>query len=136
MSQSLNETLASYSAKAVFRGHLCIVHKMVFPDIKLKSSRFDPNIQPEPNDPNFYCKSCKFKYSNVTTYRVHLFQMHEIGTQPRRQIRPNLNIQPDPNDPNFYCKSCEHNYLNNTKYEIHLRSVHKMILKGLKQTIS
>jgi hypothetical protein len=85
----------------------------------------NPGIEPDPNDPNFYCKACDFKYLSNGRYRYHLRRTHKIAL-PSLLSKTNSSIQPDPNDPNFYCKSCDCKYKNNRRYREHLRRTHKM----------
>jgi hypothetical protein len=62
--------------------------------------KINSNVKPDPDDPNFYCKSCKKGYLNKKKFRNHVRAMHQL-TLPPLKPKPNHDIQPDPYDPEF-----------------------------------
>jgi hypothetical protein len=119
----------------IYHNHLLQVHGTILRPL-LKRTRSKPNrsIEPNPEDPNFYCKSCTTKYATEFSFRIHLRYVHKIVDLPlkgKRRPKPNHNIESNPNDPSFYCKSCSTEYPSLGTFRKHIREVHKMILKPL-----
>lgn len=69
------------------------VHKMMDATIT-PVKQVNPSILPDEDNPDFYCKSCKFKYSNKGSYRYHLKFIHRMGLTskflPGPQYNPNI----------------------------------------------
>jgi hypothetical protein len=55
---------------------LCSKHKMNLP---LLIPKPNPDIEPDPNDPNLYCKSCDSKYLTSAKYMYHLRYVHKMN---------------------------------------------------------
>lgn len=96
------------------------------------SRKPDFSIEPDIDDPEFYCKSCGYKYRNRACYRTHLRLTHKIYNVPYLEPIPNYDIEPDPNDLNSYCKSYNYKHSNTRNFERHLTNIHKMNLSNLK----
>jgi ribosomal protein L31 len=91
---------------------------MVLEPLGKKKAKPNRSIEPDPEDPNFYCKSCSAKYLNRSIFRKHLRQTHKVNLKPlrRKNLIPNHIIKPDPDDPNFYCKSCATKYSTRSEF--------------------
>jgi hypothetical protein len=46
-----------------------------------------PNVEPDINDPNFYCKPYPAKYANLGVFRQHLRLVHKMIIEPLRKRR-------------------------------------------------
>lgn len=62
--------MIKYTDKYLYRRHMKRVHQM---DL---NNKVDPNIQPDPEDPNFYCKPCQRHYSTRKYFRHHIRLFH------------------------------------------------------------
>lgn len=84
------------------------------------------SISPDPSDPNNYCRSCRKTFSSRSTYRQHLFAVHnvELRTKLDKKTTPNLAIIPDPNDPNQHCRTCLKTFSRKDTCNQHLVRVH------------
>ncbi|KAI8642923.1 hypothetical protein BD408DRAFT_415852 [Parasitella parasitica] len=92
------------STCSYFRKHMVLMHKTEapLPPKRPKKTRERPNksqLQPDVNDPNFYCRSCDYKHASRSTYRVHLLTEHSLDLAYERK-RKAL-------EPNFYCMICK-----------------------------
>lgn len=96
-------------------------------DSKLTSRQsVEPDeLEPDINDPEFYCCLCKRTYVTRFRYRRHLRSIHQMKFDMLRP-RKNPNVVPDWDDPNCYCKSCERTYDSRRKYSTHCKRVHKL----------
>lgn len=93
--------------------------------LKNRVSRADPNITPDYDDPNGYCKSCNKTYKSRAIYKEHLRKFHIMAKYPKSI--PNPEILPEMSDStNKYCAPYNHVYISRRSYLIHLRHVHHM----------
>ncbi|KAK4518409.1 Translation machinery-associated protein 46 [Mucor velutinosus] len=109
--------------------------EVVLQDNTVESRRSDINsreqsvelgqVEPDIDDPNFYCRSCNYTLSNKSGYRSHLKKYHKMNLKPLVPIR-NPAILPDWDDPYQYCKSCNYTYASRNTYKAHCKYFHKM----------
>lgn len=109
-----------------FCSHLVKVHKMVLPQVQ--RTKFNTNILPDVNDPNFFCVSCQVKYKTHRSYRVHLRNAHKMKLNPLRTasvFNPTISVS-DAEDPNnTSCAFCKFKYNTKYGYQRHMRKSHK-----------
>lgn len=91
-----------------------------------------PELIPDEDDPNAYCRPCEKTYVNRNSFRHHIKTIHEMAVKPipfvkkaHHRIR-NSGLIPDVNDTNFYCRACEKTYVSWNSYRDHLRKIHDM----------
>ncbi|KAL9558009.1 hypothetical protein MBANPS3_001109 [Mucor bainieri] len=82
------------------------------------------DLEPDINDPNYFCQGCEITYSSRETYRKHFAQTHHMLLKKKRE--PFNDVIPDPHDPNFYCKICDITHKNKQSYRSHCYKIHKM----------
>ncbi|KAL0141745.1 hypothetical protein V8B55DRAFT_1573944 [Mucor lusitanicus] len=102
-------------------------HRFSIHNIKSGISRTirDSNVEPDIDDPNFYCKSCEQGYKTKEIFRQHLRKTHFLALEKLRSYKlPLEGIFPDPDDPKLYCKACNHTYASKINYKRHCRYVH------------
>jgi uncharacterized C2H2 Zn-finger protein len=126
----------SFSVKRSYRNHLQRIHKMVLkplPKVLQKTLiAMQPDLEPDPHDPNFYCKVCQKNLSAKNTYLRHLKITHNMKKKLDEKLgrikalHPEL--LPDEDDPNFFCRSCEKYLSNKCSYRSHLEVIHSMTL--------
>ncbi|GAN01954.1 hypothetical protein MAM1_0014d01391 [Mucor ambiguus] len=86
-------------------------------------------LEPDINDPNFHCRSCKRTYKNKYNYRCHLKRHHKMELKSLTgPINPD--ILPDWDDPNSYCKSCDRTYISQKYFRFHCKRTHRMWAAG------
>ncbi len=62
-----------------YHNHLRQVHRAKLqPLIRKRKSKSNSRIEPELNDPNFYCKSCSTEYQSLGKFRKHIRDVHKI----------------------------------------------------------
>lgn len=83
------------------------------------------------SDTNFYCTSCKKKFTHHGLYRKRLRDAHKMNL-PHISRRKSRDIKPDLNDPNFYCKPCDQKYPNCNIYRRYFRLNHNMVAPYVK----
>lgn len=98
----------------------------------LKTRITNADDETDPDDPNFSCKTCNYKFRDLAGYRFHLRNLHNMVI-PYMLAKPNFAIKPDSDDPNFYCKFCSSTYSSRSRFREHLRYTHKMTLPSLKK---
>lgn len=88
------------------------------------------SIQPDPNNPKFYCQSCEKKYKTSQTYGAHLRDIHNIKMEPKKKPSKFESILPlfkeeelDVN--NKHCFICKRDYSSKQVYQNHTNKVHK-----------
>ncbi|KAI9474153.1 MAG: hypothetical protein EXX96DRAFT_329111 [Benjaminiella poitrasii] len=130
----------TYSNKYNFRNHLSRIHNIL---IKLeKATPLEspncpikyPELEPDPKDPNYYCRTCDHTYSSKSCFKIHLFKFHGVPIEPAKLngcsnciVHPEL--EPDPNDPNLFCRSCEHTYSRLRNFKDHLFKIHNIVVE-------
>lgn len=83
----------------------------------------DPNIVPDLNDPNGYCKSCKINYKSLEIYKQRLRKIHQMTKNP--MPTPHPKITPEIGDATHtYCASCDYVCVDRTTYLLHLKNKH------------
>lgn len=124
-----------YGSLAKFRKHLKKTHKHQLEVPPLESGRrlrVRPDILPDVDDPNWYCKSCQRHFKTHDIYRKHIKRIHEI---PLKRLAPPLlydpTIEPEIDNPDNFCRSCKKTMKNSSNYRRHLVVVHKMKLERL-----
>ncbi|KAK4521058.1 MAPK-activated protein kinase Srk1 [Mucor velutinosus] len=121
----------SYKLRYYYREHLALFHGNTdfFRSKKRnkQSSASRDEIQPDINDPNFYCRVCDRKYARKWSYQCHLVSAHHIGKPFKK-----TSLEPEEDDPNYFCRACGRGYNSRDTYRNHLRKVHHMQLKSLK----
>jgi hypothetical protein len=78
----------------------------------------NPEIKPDPKDPNAHYASCNRAYDKRWYYYKHLFIVHNI----ERDTAAIKSDQEEP--PNYYCVSCETAFKSENRYRIHVKTVH------------
>ncbi|KAI7907835.1 uncharacterized protein BX663DRAFT_492149 [Cokeromyces recurvatus] len=127
----------TYTSKLIYKSHLKNFHSFAIelPTQKINCPIRYPDLEPDPSDPDFYCRSCDHSYSSAYSFRTHLRRFHDIiienPSPPQNSNRPIRypDIKPDPNDPNFYCRSCDHVYSSFRSFKHHLAKFHNIIVE-------
>lgn len=85
------------------------------------------NNQPDPNDPNFFCRSCQIKHSTRDNFIWHIQQAHpNIKFEKIKLINP-IMIEMDAGNPNNkWCTICEIEYASRLSYQNHVNRTHKV----------
>ncbi|OAD04188.1 C2H2-type zinc finger transcription factor [Mucor lusitanicus CBS 277.49] len=83
-------------------------------------------LEPDVNDPNFYCRSCNHTYPHKHVYRQHLKRFHKMKLRSLNLLNKNPAILPDWNDANFHCNSCNRTYASLPSYHLHCRTIHDL----------
>lgn len=87
------------------------------------------DIQPDPNDSNFYCQLCKIKYASKRSYHFHILSVHpNISLEKNRKlsaVNPLIVEVDSGNHKNTTCAICERDYVNRWVYRNHMLTVHK-----------
>lgn len=116
-----------YSTKCVYQRHMKKFHQDGRnTPIKKISCIANPHIQPEPNDPNFYCASCKKDYSTKVRYHDHI-RLHHIDVKLSNREFPVIPImmEMDAGDhTNKRCTICNHEYTTRRSYRKHINLAH------------
>ncbi|KAL9537041.1 hypothetical protein MBANPS3_012136 [Mucor bainieri] len=114
-----------------FQTHLLAVHNIGASSSSSLSIKVeDDDTIPDPNDPNFYCRSCHQNFFFKDNYKKHLVLVHQHGLIPDS---PSL---PDPNDPNLYCSVCQKSWKTMQQYRLHCKTTHKMGLSTQRRSIT
>lgn len=112
--------------------HQSSVHKF-----KYRSRTFKHlELEPDPKDPNFYCRVCETTYPNIKMFKKHFRLVHYMITRTTRSppsITPLQAIKaekeylfPDRDDPNNHCRTCNKSYVSRLRYLSHLAKFHDM----------
>lgn len=115
-----------YSSRYVYQTHMKVQHRDI--KIPLGKSRANPRIQPDPNDPNFYCASCQKSYKDSKNYRIHLLAIHPHLEMDRTKGRPpnSLIQEMDAGDnTNTRCTICDRTYKNRGSFMKHVYTIHR-----------
>lgn len=87
----------------------------------------NPNVQPDPNDPNFYCSSCGRNYKTRANYRKHIRLYHpSIKLEKIRKPSNVTTLMAEidvGDDGNKRCAICEWEYDNRQNYKKHINTV-------------
>ncbi|CAO3619665.1 unnamed protein product [Mucor fragilis] len=94
------------------------------PEFELHATKLK-TIGPDIDDPNFYCRSCRFTYKNKKGYRLHLRRYHKMALKSLH-FSTNPDVLPDWDDPKQYCKSCNRSYSSRSAYRCHCKLAHNM----------
>lgn len=101
-----------------YRDHLEKVHKIILP--KLQKSTENPDISPDINDPNFYCKSCQTKYKSRRNYRAHLRHKQKMQLTPLKKqttFDSTISVGDTKKPDNTSCSLCKYTYTNKNSYQ-------------------
>ncbi|KAI9342438.1 hypothetical protein BD770DRAFT_398694 [Pilaira anomala] len=120
----------AYPSKEIFRAHLIKIHAMV--DDKKKETTVNKrktppkDLEPEINTETLYCNVCEHTYSVLTSYRTHLFNIHNIAIENNGVRRPisDDDISLNSNDSKQHCHVCNKSYSTKATYKSHLNLVH------------
>lgn len=76
-----------YTSKYAYRQHMKLVHKdgKNIPVRSRLRKIVNPNIQPNPNDPAFYCLPCQRNFSTGKIYHVHIGKFHPSLTLEKKR---------------------------------------------------
>lgn len=86
---------------------------------------------PDPDDQDFYCRTCNLQKHSRAAYRYHLQRVHKMkltALQPlpfsvkTAEVRPET--LPDVYDPYFYCRICKKRYKDVICYRRHCQNYH------------
>lgn len=114
--------------------------------------RPNPDIIPDPEDPDRYCVSRSHTYTTKGNYRYHSKFVHKMTNLPHKRdyrmrsqykrhmkevhkggknmdpiigkTRIDPNIEPDINYPYFFCRSCILTLSSKSKFIYHIRNIH------------
>ncbi|CAO3654660.1 unnamed protein product [Mucor fragilis] len=92
----------------------------------LPKSKCYSDVEPDPLDPNFYCRVCKTTKKSLKFHRVHCREVHNMTLAPIIKVYANPDAVIDEKDPNFHCAKCDKGYHTRQNYLNHLRKVHKL----------
>ncbi|KAG2203008.1 hypothetical protein INT47_013224 [Mucor saturninus] len=99
----------------------CCFHGMNLPPLTSYTK-----VQPDPDDPNFHCKSCQRNYRGRKNYRDHLQRIHFLRLRDCRMPEVYRDIEIDVNDPkNIFCIYCKTKYSDVDHYRRHMKKIHK-----------
>lgn len=106
----------TFSSRNGYRDHLGHKHKVKQMPINRKDFKIkNPDVLPEWDSTENYCRSCEYTYNSKTLYHRHCKDMH--------LMKPSIE-RPDWNDPNFYCKICKSTHSSQGTYRKHCRYYH------------
>lgn len=121
----------TYSCKRTYQRHMKYVHKngkKTTPIHRIKN-RINLNIQPDPNDLNFYCPSCQLQYLSRHSYRAHIRKFHPTIKLETKKISSGISpiiAEIDAgNDRNTRCTICDRGYKSRRRYKYHMKVYHK-----------
>ncbi|KAI8642829.1 hypothetical protein BD408DRAFT_482528 [Parasitella parasitica] len=80
------------------------------------------DVQPDVDDPNFYCRSCEKPHTNKNFYNIHLRRIHHMLLPPL--IKPKKSA---PSKSYYYCEICEIR-IRKTSFKRHMLSLHNQTL--------
>jgi hypothetical protein len=113
--------------KICLKNHMKNIHGVVS---YRQSAIKNPDLTPEIDYPNFYCRACEKRYPTNKNFWSHLYNAHKMKKKtdiPSTIIHPN--ITPDVNRIDFYCEACERQYHSRQSYSNHLRRIHKILIR-------
>lgn len=117
-----------YNSRRSYRGHMLYIHKDTT-RIRRTAIITNTNVQPDPNNPTFYCVSCQHTYSSKFNYRLHMLAVHPSINMERSKIFSATNplmIEVDAgNHKNTMCTLCGRDYADRNSYRTHMRIIHK-----------
>lgn len=118
----------TYISRYQYRLHMKRIHQVGRNNTPVHRiiSIANPSIQPDPNDPNFYCKSCQTHYSSRQKYRQHIKLSHTDVKLDRCGARHHITVEMDAEDrDNTRCKICNKDYSTRWNYRKHMNMVHR-----------
>jgi hypothetical protein len=65
-----------YRSIMTYNHHMKTVHKNGNKKAVKGISRVNPNVKPDADDPNSYCRSCQYKFTRKGNYHFHIQQAH------------------------------------------------------------
>lgn len=92
----------------------------------LKARLPDPNILPDPLDPNLYCRVCKKISKLLGVYRAHCRDVQHMTLGPISLRFPFPDSIVDLNNSDFYCAKCDKNLTKKESLKRHLVKVHRI----------
>lgn len=124
-----------FTSRSHLKKHMIGVHGVALPPLESPAKRRRRlDIVPDADDPNFYCRSCNYKYSSKSSYKTHLVVVHNLKVKAMNlQGNQVSDIPPDVNDPNNYCRTCNREFRSRGEYRIHLSNDHQMILEPIER---
>ncbi|KAF1805870.1 hypothetical protein FB192DRAFT_1364930 [Mucor lusitanicus] len=108
-----------------YRSHLRGAHKMKL--ISMRSSSHDdgdPDLLPDPLDPNLYCRVCKATSKTLKLFRRHCRHLHHMTLDPIPLPNPDAEIDVD--SPECYCVKCDIYIKRTSTFTRHLRVKHQL----------
>lgn len=92
------------------------------------SSIKHPELTPDINDPNYFCKTCDRIYYDRGAYNVHLVRVHNISRVGNlSRIVPPFpfpTLFPDPDNEDRYCAPCGKTFTTFASFKTHIKGVH------------
>lgn len=118
-----------YVSRQSYKRHMATIHKEggTEPVHRIKCIS-NPNIQPDPFDPDFFCKSCQRQYASRTSYRTHFSQYHpSVKLDGRRRLLEDpITLEMDGgNHSNKKCTICDREFHKRQYYIKHIDLFHK-----------
>ncbi|KAF1804518.1 hypothetical protein FB192DRAFT_1358071 [Mucor lusitanicus] len=84
------------------------------------------DLEPDTDDPKYYCKSCEKHSNGWSAYRNHLHKNHHLSLQSLQRKKHPDNITTDPNGFDYHCTACELTYQDEQAYQEHLKKHHEI----------
>ncbi|CEP12479.1 hypothetical protein [Parasitella parasitica] len=129
----------TYPTALLFKKHLRTIYFIVVKMARTYTTtpihsiiRERPEVLPDPQDPNNFCRVCHETYLVKQRYFRHLLKYH--GMKASARIR-RFDILPDLFDVDYYCRACEHklaskcnrSYASDESLLKHVRLVHDIL---------
>lgn len=87
------------------------------------------SIQPDPNDPNFFCRACKRHYINKYGYFMHIRLIRpdtKLDNIKREAIITPIMAEIDAgNHDNKPCTICDYEFSTRGSYKMHMNTIHR-----------
>ncbi|KAG2190038.1 hypothetical protein INT46_007403 [Mucor plumbeus] len=113
----------TFPSKGRYRDHLLTEHKVA---LNLEKGDHDPNFLPDPDDPNFFCRTCGKTKKTRAKYRIHCRNIHHMKLdKPVALKKPVVEKPPTIEKPELYCIPCKRGFKTERKLLYHSRTVHK-----------
>ncbi|KAL9543199.1 hypothetical protein MBANPS3_008230 [Mucor bainieri] len=122
-----------YNNKKIYRSHLKAVHYMVLKPLHNWKAR-DNNVfpDPDPDDPNLYCRACDHTYARKSSYNRHCQYLHgmkHVKVANQHSTMPSSLMD-------TYCQVCDRRFARPNSYRRHLFTIHKVDWRLTQQTQS
>lgn len=118
-----------YGSRKYYQQHMNKYHKngKDTPITTRTKTAVDPNIQSDPNDPNFFCRSCQKVYPSQYHLRAHIHHYHpEFKMKKSQDHLIPIIMEIDARHPNNKrCTICEREFANRYSYIRHMDTIHK-----------